>query len=94
VPAEGDELGVLKLSAVSGGHFDASENKQLEEIPEGQVVLSPRRHDLLMTRANTPLLVGDVCVVKEDHANLILPDLIYRLRVDHRVTCVRFVCPD
>ncbi len=41
VPAEGDELGVLKLSAVSGGHFDASENKQLEEIPEGQVVLSP-----------------------------------------------------
>ena len=37
VPAEEDELGVLKLSAVSGGHFDATENKQLDEVPEGQV---------------------------------------------------------
>lgn len=82
VAAEGDELGVLKLSAVSRGRFVPEENKMLEEVPENQTIQTPRKHDLLVTRANTPELVGDACAVQQDYLQLIIPDLIYRLTVD------------
>ena len=81
-PAEGDELGVLKLSAVSAGRFVPEENKMLKEIPESQAIQTPRKHDLLVTRANTPERVGDACVVQDNYPQLIIPDLIYRLTVD------------
>jgi type I restriction enzyme S subunit len=88
--AEG-ELGVLKLSAVHAGKFVPSENKMLEEIPEGQSIQTPQRHDLLVTRANTPELVGDACPVSVDFPELIIPDLIYRLKVDLGMSEERFV---
>jgi type I restriction enzyme S subunit len=82
VAAEGDELGVLKLSAVSCGRFVPEENKMLEEVPENQAIQTPRKHDLLITRANTPELVGDACAVQQDYPRLIIPDLIYRLTMN------------
>lgn len=36
---------------------------------------------MLITRGNTPELVADVACVQNDEPNLLLPDLIYRLRV-------------
>ncbi|MGW1506267.1 hypothetical protein ACWCQW_48845 [Streptomyces mirabilis] len=74
-----DEWGVLKLSAVKGGHFVPSENKRLPEDTEAISACQVRRGDLLVTRANTPSLVGDVAVVEGDHQKLLLPDLIYRV---------------
>ncbi len=91
MPAEEGEIGVLKLSAVGCGEFYPGENKHLEEIPAGQVVLTPKAQDILMTRANTPALVGDVCFVTEDFPDLIIPDLIYRLKVDHTQVAPRFL---
>lgn len=80
VPRQGDdEWGVLKLSAVKGGHFIASENKRLPEETEAISAYQVRRGDLLVTRANTPSLVGDVAVIEGDHQKLLLPDLIYRV---------------
>ncbi|WP_329242128.1 hypothetical protein [Streptomyces canus] len=80
VPRQGgDEWGVLKLSAVKGGHFAPSENKRLPEGTEAISAYQVRRGDLLVTRANTPSLVGDVAVVEGDQQKLLLPDLIYRV---------------
>lgn len=79
VPRQNDEWGVLKLSAVKGGHFTPSENKRLPEDVEAISAFQVRRGDLLVTRANTPSLVGDVAVVEGDHQKLLLPDLIYRV---------------
>ena len=48
------------------------------------------RGDLLITRANTPSLVGDVAWVDQDFPNLYLSDLIYRVRLqrfDHAAAC-------
>ncbi|MES2708756.1 MAG: restriction endonuclease subunit S, partial [Verrucomicrobiota bacterium] len=81
----------LKLSAVDAGKFDAAENKFLEDVPENQVIQTPRKHDLLLTRANTPELVGDVCWVSKDFPNLIIPDLIYRLTVERAEAEERFI---
>jgi len=80
-PAATDELGVLKLSSVSKGCFYSEENKALDEIPEGVMAITPAVGDLLISRGNTPDLVGDNCVVNRSYPNLIIPDLIYRLRL-------------
>ncbi|WP_145247441.1 restriction endonuclease subunit S [Pseudomonas oryzihabitans] len=81
IPAALDELGVLKLSAVSKGRFNREENKALRATEEEEQFLALRKGDVLITRGNTPELVADVACVPNDEPNLLLPDLIYRLRV-------------
>jgi type I restriction enzyme S subunit len=80
-PAGAGELGVLKLSAVSKGRFKREENKALREAGEDEQAFALRKGDVLITRGNTPELVADVACVPSDEPNLLLPDLIYRLRV-------------
>lgn len=80
-PAGPDELGILKLSAVNKGRFRRDENKALRESDDQEQVLSLRKGDVLISRGNTPDLVADVACVPNDEPNLLLPDLIYRLRV-------------
>ena len=90
IPAEDGELGILKLGAVRAGTFDPSQNKKMlaEMHPRDEFAL--HRGDLLITRANTPSLVGDVAWVDQDFPNLYLSDLIYRVRLqrfDHAAAC-------
>jgi len=80
-PAEPDELGVLKLSAVSKGRFKREENKALRGADDDEQLFALRKGDVLITRGNTPELVADAACVHEDEPNLLIPDLIYRLRV-------------
>ncbi|MCX5295833.1 restriction endonuclease subunit S [Streptomyces sp. NBC_00193] len=80
VPRQDDsEWGVLKLSAVKGGRFEPMENKRLPPDVKPVSAHEVRPGDLLVTRANTPSLVGDVAVVAGSHQRLLLPDLIYRV---------------
>ncbi|MCB1914100.1 MAG: hypothetical protein KDG52_00040 [Rhodocyclaceae bacterium] len=83
-PAGPEELGVLKLSAVSKGRFKRQENKALRGTDEEEQLLALRKGDVLITRGNTPELVADVACVPDDEPNLLLPDLIYRLRVQEK----------
>lgn len=76
-----EEWAVLKLSAVRGGSFRPHEHKALPVSPD-RPGLRPEKGDLLITRANTPDLVGDCCVVEKAERRLLLPDLIYRVRLD------------
>lgn len=81
LPAEPNEHGVLKLNAIKNGRFIPEENKALDtnaEIPSG---ISIHKGDVLITRANTPKLVGDVALAENDYPNLIFSDLIYRLKL-------------
>lgn len=77
-----NEWAVLKLSAVSRGTFRPEEHKALPPELEPIRRLEVRQGDLLLTRANTPELVGDACVVPEARPHLMMSDLIYRLRLD------------
>lgn len=82
LPAEEDEHGVLKLSAIKNGVFFPEENKALlpsDDIPSG---LDIKAGDVFLTRANTPSLVGDAAMAEADYPNLVFSDLIYRLRVN------------
>jgi type I restriction enzyme, S subunit len=85
-PREPGQWGVLKLSAIKQGKFFPDENKQLPDDIEPVLEYEVRDGDLLVTRANTPELVGDTAVVSGVGQRLLLPDLIYRVGLDQRIT--------
>ncbi len=86
-----DEWGVLKLNAVRQGRFDQSAAKALPPDFSVRADLEVHRGDFLVTRSNTPSLVGDVCFVEEARPNLMLCDLIYRLTLRDDVIHGKFL---
>jgi type I restriction enzyme S subunit len=80
--ARRDELGVLKVSAVSWESFRADEAKSLIGAYEPDPTHRVKRGDLLMSRANTRELVGAVVLVEQDHPLRLLSDKTLRLVVD------------
>ncbi|OFT88902.1 restriction endonuclease subunit S [Corynebacterium sp. HMSC28B08] len=83
--AEKDEWGILKLSAVTSGEFKSHENKALLQDSNALKNFEVHPGDLLMTRKNTPELVGAVALVRKTRGRLLLPDLIYRLRLNQEL---------
>ncbi|MEL4356468.1 MULTISPECIES: restriction endonuclease subunit S [unclassified Luteococcus] len=79
--AASGEWGILKLSAVTHGIFRAEENKAFLGDPAQLRRAEVHRDDILMTRKNTPELVGHVALVQEEVTHLALPDLVFRLRL-------------
>lgn len=90
-PAGDGEWGVLKVSAVQPGRFEALENKVVREAANIYPSFEVRPGDLLMTRANTEDLVGFACVVESTQQRLMLSDKTLRLCVDEAVADSRFV---
>lgn len=78
--ADASSWAVLRLSAVTGGTFRPDQHKALEMDPGAYSCHEVQAGDLLMTRANTPELVGDVAFVADTPPRLLMPDIVYRLR--------------
>ncbi|MCU6726330.1 EcoKI restriction-modification system protein HsdS [uncultured Clostridium sp.] len=83
---EGAFPAILKLSAATYGDYRPYENKAL--LDEKQFVESVEVHrgDLLFSRKNTPDLVGMAAYVFETPEKLMMPDLIFRLVTNERMT--------
>ena len=83
---EGVFPAILKLSAATYGDYRPYENKAL--LDEKQFVKSVEVHrgELLFTRKNTPDLVGMAAYVFETPEKLMMPDLIFRLVTNERMT--------
>ncbi|WP_075740042.1 restriction endonuclease subunit S [Actinoalloteichus fjordicus] len=77
--ADSGAWGVLKVSAVKDGSFFEDENKSLpgEFNPVRRYEI--RHGDLLITRANTPRLVGAAAVANFPRRKLMLCDKIFRI---------------
>ena len=81
VLAKEDELGVLKVSAVTWSAFRPEEAKAVSGYtPEAHHRV--RRGDLLISRANTRELVGAVVLVEDDYPKRLLSDKTLRLITD------------
>ncbi len=80
-PARATELGVLKVSAVTSGRFDSSQNKRVAaEEERKRLKYSVRSNSIMMTRSNGSAdLVGACVFVEEDHPNLFLSDKLWDL---------------
>jgi type I restriction enzyme, S subunit len=87
-PRNGDEWGVLKVSAVSWDSFRASENKQVLPGTEPRLQAQVNRGDFLISRANTAELIARAVIVNEDPVKLMMSDKIVRLALsaycDHK----------
>jgi type I restriction enzyme, S subunit len=78
-PADPGEWGVLKVSAVKNGTFFEDENKRLPAGVEPERRYEIKHGDLLITRANTPQLVGAAAVAWSPRPRLMLCDKIFRV---------------
>lgn len=85
VLAKGDELGVLKVSAVTWSAFRPEEAKAVNGYTP-EIHHRIRRDDLLISRANTRELVGAVVLVEDDYPNRLLSDKTLRLITDSTKT--------
>ncbi|MGV9763588.1 restriction endonuclease subunit S [Micromonospora tulbaghiae] len=81
IPAGPNEWGVLKVSCLRPGLFLPEENKRLPENLTPDVQREIQNGDLLITRANTPQLVGSTAVVQNVRPKLLLSDKIFRIRL-------------
>ncbi|MFG3047479.1 restriction endonuclease subunit S [Streptomyces sp. NPDC048241] len=78
-PVKDGEWGVLKLGAVTKCVYQQGENKALPDGVEPQPRHEVRAGDLLLSRKNTPDLVGAAAYVRHTRSRLLMPDLIFRL---------------
>lgn len=89
--ARPDELGVLKVSAVSWTNFRPEEAKAVDISYLPAAGHRVQRADLLISRANTKELVGAVVLVDSDHPLRLLSDKILRLIVDEERASKEFL---
>lgn len=75
--AHGHDESVLKTSSVSGGKFIAAECKKILPKDLRRAKLSPVRDSILVSRMNTPVLVGESGYVDRDCPTLFLPDRLW-----------------
>jgi type I restriction enzyme S subunit len=68
---------VLKTSAVTEGRFLPHECKKIAPRDLSRVSLQPRADTILISRMNTPALVGECGYVEEDYEELFLPDRLW-----------------
>lgn len=91
-PPEGNEPGLVKISAVTWGEFDEIESKTLltaEGLDERNRI---RPGDLLISRANTLELVGAPVIVQKISKNLYLSDKVLRLELPESLREWALIC--
>lgn len=81
-PPEAHERGVIKVSAVTWGFFDAQQSKTLPNDFRPDTDTSIKAGDFLFSRANTLELVGAVVITETSHPNLFLSDKVLRLDME------------
>lgn len=77
-PATNGELGILKTSAVTNGVFEPNENKVVTSESERERLSEPvTANTIIISRMNTPALVGANAYVAAGIENLFLPDRLW-----------------
>ena len=69
---------ILKTSAVSQGQFSPNERKEIISCDISRAKTPIKQGDLIISRMNTPALVGECGYSHSDHPNLFLPDRLWR----------------
>jgi restriction endonuclease S subunit len=81
-PAVGNELAILKVSAVTWGEFRPQESKAMPANYNPGDCPRAMDGDILISRANTRELVGAPVMVRGDHPQLLLSDKLLKLIPD------------
>lgn len=76
----GDEVGIVKVSAVTWGEYDEEESKTIPSERDVDPALLVKKGDFLFSRANTIKLVGACVIAERVTKRILLSDKILRLR--------------
>ncbi|MEA3284622.1 MAG: hypothetical protein U9Q00_06550 [Synergistota bacterium] len=87
--ASSSEKGILKTSSTTSNRFLPTENKVILENEISRARVSPVADSLIISRMNTPDLVGAAGYVAENYPNLFLPDRLWLAKVRSRA-CARW----
>src|SRR5690606_6672261 len=71
---------VLKTSSVSGGAFFPHESKIIAPSDINKAKLNPRKDSIIISRMNTPDLVGETGFVERNYPTLFLPDRLWQTK--------------
>ena len=75
-----DGMFILKTSAVAGGRFVPRECKRIAPKDLSRACLNPLKGMVIISRMNTPELVGECGYVDRDYPNLFVPDRLWMTR--------------
>ncbi len=82
---------MLTLSAITGYDYDPTAFKRTSEPTDASAHYWLQEGDLLITRSNTPQLVGHAAIYSGEPKQCIYPDLTMRLDVDPKNAKTSFV---
>lgn len=79
------EYGILKTSCVNNGKFIPSEHKRIINSEIKRAKLNPQKGRVVISRMNTPELVGQVGYVDKDYLNLFIPDRLWQTKFSEEI---------
>ena len=82
---DNDELGVLKISAVTQGVLNPNEFKAVKKKIITKKIIGVKKGMFLFSRANTKEMVAACCIVDRDYPFLFLPDKLWTLTIDEKL---------
>lgn len=92
IEPQSNEYSVLKTSCISSGYFDVSERKRVLQVTEITRLKEPvLENSILMSRMNTPLLVGMNAYVSKAPERTFLPDRLWQLKINEEKTFTRWL---
>lgn len=86
-----DELGVLKVSCVVRGEFYPNCHKAVLPEERARVAEPVLQGRIIVSRANTPALVGESAYVDSAWPNLFLPDKLWQIEPSERPHSVKWL---
>jgi type I restriction enzyme, S subunit len=91
-PIQNDlEVGILKTSCVANGIFKESENKKIVENEVSRAKLNPTKNEIIISRMNTPQLVGESGYIDRDYPSLFIPDRLWQTVVNQELCNSRWL---
>lgn len=79
-PVKG-EPAILKTSAVNGGFFYPEQRKRIIAEDISRAKLIPTANSIIISRMNTPELVGECAYVEKTFSDIFLPDRLWQTRM-------------
>jgi type I restriction enzyme S subunit len=76
--ADDSEFGILKTRSVADGVFKESENKKIVDEEITRAKLNPTENEIIISRMNTPQLVGESGYIDKTYPNLFVPDRLWQ----------------
>ncbi|MBN1040309.1 restriction endonuclease subunit S [Clostridium botulinum] len=90
-----NEFGILKTSSVSYGIFMPQYHKTILTKEIDRAKLNPKKDSIIISRMNTPELVGASVYIPKDYNDLFLPDRLWQTTIkkdiDINVKCLYYI---